>query len=185
VRVVVICLSLSFVVACQDITREVPCVLDGADAGVPDAGFCAPADLFGDVELAGGEGEGEALNGPELDAALDAQCSQLIVAVCGGADECINDPACVAANLLNQFQQEGCLDAQSNAASYPPCTAGTCALLVDKVCGSGDPQACVDAPSCPLATALLEREDGGDSSAASSCGSALADETLFPGCPSP
>ncbi len=149
--------------------------------------------------LSGGEGEAETEEedpspatgegeSPNQDAVI---CLPLILKTCGAEGDCETQPGCVAAHLTADFAQDRCDAALSDNVGFPSCTAGACERLVVKVCGTegkvegkGEPVGrCDDAPSCSLAATLQSRVATGDVSAEDSCGSALTDEGLFPGCP--
>ena len=146
--------------------------LEALDGGAFDAGFCGAS---------GAESVADADAGVEVSTDTPAiACDPLVVTTCGPANECSEDPGCVAADLLRRFEPERCAAAEADARSFPPCTAGACDRLVDKVCG--DAGACLDAPSCTPSQTLQTRSDDGDVSAETSCGTALSDESLFPRC---
>ena len=147
--------------------QDVPCDAGPGVEGVLDAGFCAPAPEAAVDFDSGLPGQNDAL-----------ACEPLVLATCGAAGECTEDPGCVAAGLLQRFEPESCDAALGDARSFPPCTQGACDRLVDKVCAVG----CLDAPGCTPAQTLQARADDGDASAEGSCGTALADESLFPPC---
>ena len=142
---------------------EIPCE---AAEGVVDAGFCP-----GENTLDNGESDGG-----------DA-CRSLVLATCGVNSECVEDPGCVAADLLVRFEPERCPEAAADPRSFPACALGNCEVLARHVCGDGViPAACEEAPPCAPARELQRRADDGDASVDASCAQALADETLFPAC---
>jgi len=173
-RGMVVCLALS---ACLELTQQVPCPTDGGVDPSVDAGFCVAEELGAQEYDAGEHGFP-----PEADAVA---CAALVASACGASNECARDPGCVAADLTSRFEPERCAEAAADARSYPPCQLGTCAILVDKVCGVADDvgaRACAGAPGCVPALELATRADDGDVAADDSCAQALADEVLFPSC---
>jgi len=175
-----VCVLAAFVASCTvgpgDAPEPefIPCEVDDVDGGVVvDAGFCEnPAFLGeGNDDDAGPDGN------PRDD---EADCVALVIKTCGAAAECGPDPGCVAAGLAQDFAAERCTAALDDNRGYPACVVGSCAELVDKVCGVDN--ACAASPSCDPALELRERADDGDTSARTSCGQALADEVIFPRC---
>jgi hypothetical protein len=131
-----------------------------ADAG-PDGGVCTPNSVEGDP------------------------CADLVVQCCG--DICLEAPGCKAAQLVAQYEPDGCSAALVDSQTFPRCEAGDCDTLVAKVCGDDD--RCADAPGCSPAQELHGRATDPAATqdeiqdASAQCLQALEDDVVFSACP--
>jgi hypothetical protein len=147
--------------------------------------------LFGcgpGVQDAGAREDVDAGVAPENALPADAidYCYALEDRVCAGGD-CDDEPSCVAARVLLQYDPGACEAAFTDEARWPRCEPSPCERLVERVCGGeGAGAPCADEAGCGPAVELLERARGDDAderaSALSSCSAALEDDVVFAAC---
>lgn len=187
-RALVLSLMFSSLVGCMVPPGGSECVAElQGDAGA-DGGFegCEPLRSPGDdVPLSADAGTEAA---PAADVEF-VECYTLVDDACGAGDPppCEDAAGCAAAKLLAQYEPGACAEALVNDVTYPDCRPGSCALLVDRVCGGpSDDAKCAEAPGCDPAKELQVRSSSSDaqerSDAESSCNAALEDDVVFAPC---